>query len=124
MTDNPTPLQSDHLPDPVPAEDELLIKVHTCGLCHTELDEIEGRTPPPRLPIILCNQLVGRVAALGVRTGSVANLTRSDEREFLRLAAEVPLRPEVQKYSLVAANQTLIELKAKIIRGAEIPRLA
>jgi propanol-preferring alcohol dehydrogenase len=53
LTDNPTPLQSDHLPDPVPAEDELLIKVHACGLCHPELDEIEGRTSPPRLPIAL-----------------------------------------------------------------------
>jgi propanol-preferring alcohol dehydrogenase len=53
LTDNPTPLQSDHLPDPVPAEDMLPIKVHTCGVLHTELDEIEGRTPPPRLPIVL-----------------------------------------------------------------------
>jgi alcohol dehydrogenase, propanol-preferring len=52
-TDNPTPLQSDHLSDPVPAEDVLLIKVHTCGVFHTELDEIEKRTPPPRLPIAL-----------------------------------------------------------------------
>jgi alcohol dehydrogenase, propanol-preferring len=51
LTDNPTPLQSDHLPDPVPAEDVLLIKVQTCGVFHTELDDIEGRTPPPRLPI-------------------------------------------------------------------------
>ena len=52
LTDNPTPLQLDHLPDPIPAENELLIQVHTCRVCHTELDEIEGRTPPSRLPIV------------------------------------------------------------------------
>jgi propanol-preferring alcohol dehydrogenase len=34
-------------------------------VCHTELDEIEGRTPPPRLPIVLGHQAVGRVAAVG-----------------------------------------------------------
>jgi len=30
-----------------------------CGVCHTELDEIEGRTPPPRLPVVLGHQVVG-----------------------------------------------------------------
>ena len=52
-------------PDPEPGKGELLIKVSTCGVCHTELDEIEGRTPPPVLPVILGHQVVGRVAALG-----------------------------------------------------------
>ncbi len=68
LADNPRPLELDHLPDPVPAGDELLIEVHACGVCHTELDEIEGRMPPPRLPMILGHQVVGRVAALGART--------------------------------------------------------
>ena len=53
------------LDDPVPADGELLIKVHACGVCHTELDEIEGRMPPPRLPIVLGHQVVGRVAGVG-----------------------------------------------------------
>ncbi|MGP0064281.1 MAG: zinc-dependent alcohol dehydrogenase family protein [Isosphaeraceae bacterium] len=65
LTDNPAPLRFSSLADPVPAEGELLIEVHTCGVCHTELDEIEGRTPPPRLPIIPGHQVVGRVAAMG-----------------------------------------------------------
>ena len=65
LADNWAPLEVEDVPDPVPAEDELLIKVQTCGVCHTELDEIEGRTPPPRLPIILGHQVVGRVAGLG-----------------------------------------------------------
>ena len=70
LTDNPAPLHLVQLPDPVPAEGELLIEVHTCGVCHTELDEIEGRTPPPRLPIVLGHQVVGRVAALGAGSGA------------------------------------------------------
>jgi propanol-preferring alcohol dehydrogenase len=36
-----------------------------CGVCHTELDEIEGRTPPPVLPVVPGHEAVGRVAALG-----------------------------------------------------------
>ncbi len=36
-----------------------------CGVCHTELDEAEGRTPPPRLPVIPGHQVVGHVAAFG-----------------------------------------------------------
>jgi alcohol dehydrogenase, propanol-preferring len=65
LADNPAPLQMADLPDPAPAEGEVLIDVQTCGVCHTELDEIEGRTPPPRLPIVLGHQVVGRVASLG-----------------------------------------------------------
>jgi propanol-preferring alcohol dehydrogenase len=72
---NRAPLNLAHLPDPVPAQDELLIKVHTCGVCHTELDEIEGRMPPPRLPIVLGHQVVGRVAALG---GAASNFRLGD----------------------------------------------
>lgn len=49
------------LPAPRPADGELSVRVSTCGVCHTELDEIEGRTPPPNLPVILGHQVVGTV---------------------------------------------------------------
>ena len=65
LRDNPTPLELVELPVPVPADDEILIRVSACGVCHTELDEIEGRTPPPRLPVILGHEVVGHVAGLG-----------------------------------------------------------
>lgn len=65
LEENQTPLTLTDLPDPVPGENEILIKVSACGVCHTELDEIEGRTPPPRLPIVLGHQVVGRVAGIG-----------------------------------------------------------
>lgn len=58
---NKTPLALVHLPTPVPRENEILIKVFACGVCHTELDEIEGRTPPPHLPVVLGHQVVGRI---------------------------------------------------------------
>jgi propanol-preferring alcohol dehydrogenase len=60
-----SPLVSADWPDPTPAAGEILIRVGACGVCHTELDEIEGRMAPPKLPIILGHQVVGRVAALG-----------------------------------------------------------
>ncbi|MGZ3593242.1 MAG: zinc-dependent alcohol dehydrogenase family protein [Syntrophales bacterium] len=74
IRENRTPLQLIDVPEPVPGEKEILIKVSACGVCHTELDEIEGRTPPPVLPIIPGHQVVGNVAAKGksvtkLRTG-------------------------------------------------------
>jgi len=59
------PLTMKEMPVPEPAEKEVLIKVATCGVCHTELDEIEGRTPPPRFPIIPGHQVVGEVVKKG-----------------------------------------------------------
>jgi alcohol dehydrogenase, propanol-preferring len=70
LIDNPAPLRLAQLADPVPADGELLIEVHACGICHTELDEIEGRMPPPRLPIVLGHQVVGRVAEPGAGTSA------------------------------------------------------
>jgi alcohol dehydrogenase, propanol-preferring len=65
LDENPNPLRLADLPDPAPGPGEILVRVSACGVCHTELDEIEGRTPPPRLPVVLGHQVVGRVAALG-----------------------------------------------------------
>jgi propanol-preferring alcohol dehydrogenase len=62
--ENRTPLELIDMPEPVPAEGEILVKVSACGVCHTELDEIEGRTPPAAFPMILGHQVVGRVAGL------------------------------------------------------------
>ena len=53
------------IPNPIPKKHEVLIKVVACGVCHTELDEIEGRTPPSRFPMVLGHEVVGRVVEKG-----------------------------------------------------------
>jgi len=65
LKENETPLELADMPDPVPGETEILVRVSACGVCHTELDEIEGRTPPPQLPVILGHEVVGRVEQVG-----------------------------------------------------------
>ncbi|MGE5375978.1 MAG: alcohol dehydrogenase catalytic domain-containing protein, partial [Bacteroidota bacterium] len=55
------PLRPVEFPDPVPGPGEILLHVTRCGVCHTELDEIERRTPPPQLPVVLGHQVVGVV---------------------------------------------------------------
>jgi alcohol dehydrogenase, propanol-preferring len=65
LNENPNPLVISEIPTPVPQAGEVLIEVSTCGICHTELDEIEGRTPPPALPVVLGHQVVGRVIQMG-----------------------------------------------------------
>ncbi len=62
---NSNPLVSSNVPDPVTGDDEILIQVSTCGVCHTELDEIEGRTPPLRFPVIPGHQVIGTVKETG-----------------------------------------------------------
>jgi propanol-preferring alcohol dehydrogenase len=63
--DGSQPLERAVVPDPVPGPREILVRVAACAVCHTELDEIEGRTPPSALPRILGHQVVGRVAETG-----------------------------------------------------------
>ncbi len=63
------PLELRDVPLPEPGRGELLLKILACGVCHTDLDEIEGRTPPPRLPVIPGHQVVGRVVARGPGAG-------------------------------------------------------
>lgn len=58
------PLDLAELPMPLPGPGEILVKISACGICHTELDEIEGRLVPPNLPIVPGHQIVGRVETL------------------------------------------------------------
>ncbi|MGH2391448.1 MAG: zinc-dependent alcohol dehydrogenase family protein [Chloroflexota bacterium] len=60
-----TPLRLVELPEPTPAAGQVLIRVHTCGVCRTDLHIMDGELPRPKLPLILGHQIVGSVAALG-----------------------------------------------------------
>jgi len=55
---------------------------------------------------------------------SVANVSRRDVSEFLALAAKIPIKPEFQEFKLEEANQALMELKSKKIRGAKVLRIS
>lgn len=70
IKDNPTPLVLEEIAEPKPEAGEVLLRVTRCGVCHTELDEIEGRTPPPRLPVVLGHQVVGVIADAGERSST------------------------------------------------------
>jgi len=61
VSENHEPLELEDREVPDPGEGEVRLKVSACGVCHTELDEIEGRTPPPELPVIPGHQVVGTV---------------------------------------------------------------
>ena len=65
IRENPNPLSLKNPSVPEPGPDEVLLEVLACGVCHTELDEIEGRTPPPFLPVIPGHEVVGRIVEVG-----------------------------------------------------------
>ena len=71
LGENKNPLRLMDLPDPVPGEKGILVKVRACGVCHTELDEIEGRTPPPYFPVVLGHEVVGIVEEIGSKAGKL-----------------------------------------------------
>ena len=61
LSENDTPLELLEFPTPKPAEGEVLIRVLACGVCHTDMDEVEGRVVPPSFPIVPGHQVVGVV---------------------------------------------------------------
>jgi len=62
------PLHLATLPLPVPGPGQLLIAVHACGVCRTDLHLIDGELPDPKLPIVPGHEIVGTVAECGAHT--------------------------------------------------------
>jgi len=63
------PLQLTELPTPIPDAGQLLLRVHTCGVCRTDLHVIDGDLKKPKLPVILGHQIVGSVVDASQGTG-------------------------------------------------------
>jgi GNAT superfamily N-acetyltransferase len=94
VADNRAPLALREVADPTPRAGELLLEVTACGVCHTELDEIEGRTPPPRrggsVPRLRCHRTRGEgeerpMARRGKPQLTFAPLTPERWRDFTAL---------------------------------------
>jgi alcohol dehydrogenase, propanol-preferring len=66
------PLTFAEVTTPAPDDDELLLQVHACGICRTDLHVIEGELPVRRSPLIPGHQIVGRVTARGARVKDLA----------------------------------------------------
>jgi propanol-preferring alcohol dehydrogenase len=71
LTKENQPLTPAEIPKPKPGEGEILIKIKACGVCHTEIDEIEGRTPPPEFPVVPGHQVVGVVEESKTKNGAI-----------------------------------------------------
>jgi propanol-preferring alcohol dehydrogenase len=59
------PLQARTLPIPQPRAGEVLLRVHACGVCRTDLHVADGELTHPKLPLVLGHEIVGRVVAAG-----------------------------------------------------------
>ncbi|HEX8856729.1 MAG TPA: zinc-dependent alcohol dehydrogenase family protein [Thermoleophilaceae bacterium] len=66
VLDNPgTPLHEADLPVPEPGPGELLVRVHACGVCRTDLHIVDGQLPHPKLPLVVGHQIVATVEQAG-----------------------------------------------------------
>jgi propanol-preferring alcohol dehydrogenase len=63
------PLEEGNLPDPRPEAGQLLIRVHACGICRTDLHIVDGELTEPKLPLVPGHQIVGRVEEVGSDAG-------------------------------------------------------
>ncbi len=61
------PLQLADLPIPKPSPDQVLIRVHACAICRTDLHVIDGELSDPKLPLVPGHQIVGTVMEVGER---------------------------------------------------------
>ncbi len=61
------PLRLGELPRPTPADDQILLKVHACGVCRTDLHVIDGDLRQPKLPLVLGHEIVGTVVEKGAQ---------------------------------------------------------
>lgn len=65
-------LQLKEIPVPVPRPEEVLIKVHACGVCRTDLHIVDGELPHPKLPLILGHEIIGTVVQTGEKADEFA----------------------------------------------------
>jgi propanol-preferring alcohol dehydrogenase len=59
------PLKLKEVPVPTPTPEQVLIRVHTCGVCRTDLHVVDGDLSHPKLPLILGHEIVGTVVEVG-----------------------------------------------------------
>ncbi|MGJ3245803.1 MAG: zinc-dependent alcohol dehydrogenase family protein [Elainellaceae cyanobacterium] len=59
------PLQLRDLPVPNPNSNQVLLRVHACGICRTDLHIVDGELEDPKLPLVLGHQIVGTVEKIG-----------------------------------------------------------
>ena len=60
-----TPLELEQRRTPAPGAGQVLVKVHACGVCRTDLHVVDGELADARLPIVPGHEVIGEVAALG-----------------------------------------------------------
>src|SRR5579859_7507260 len=59
------PLVLSEIPTPEPQGDQVLLRVHACGVCRTDLHVVEGELPPRKSPVIPGHQVVATVERCG-----------------------------------------------------------
>ena len=60
-----TPLRPAEIPRPEPAADQVLVRVHACALCRTDLHIVDGELTEPKLPLVPGHQIVGEIVEAG-----------------------------------------------------------
>jgi len=74
------PLEGAPVARPQPGPGQVLVRVHACGVCRTDLHVVDGELPGPKLPLILGHQIVGTIEEVGPATAGGATPLRVGDR--------------------------------------------
>lgn len=66
-----TPLREAEVEPPRPGPGQVLLQVHACGVCRTDLHVVDGELPDPVLPLVPGHQIVGAVTELGAGVATI-----------------------------------------------------
>jgi propanol-preferring alcohol dehydrogenase len=66
------PLRLAEVSEPEPGPEQVLLRVHACAVCRTDLHVVDGELPDPKLPLVLGHQIVGTVERVGGRVDRFA----------------------------------------------------
>lgn len=105
------PLRCADVPVPTPGPGQVLVAVRACGVCRTDLHLVDGELAGAFPYELLWGERTLR---------SVANLTRRDGEDFLKLAPTIPVRTTTRAYALEAANEALAALRGGRLTGAAV----
>lgn len=70
LTHANAPLQLMQVAEPIPSAEQVLVRVHTCGVCRTDLHVLDNELPAIPYPLILGHEVIGHVTAVGAGVDS------------------------------------------------------
>jgi len=101
------------------------LRMSACRVCRTDLHLVDAELPDIKYPITPGHEIIGQIDLVGCDVTThwvidIANLTRQDGLDFLKIASQAGIRTETTAFPLVEANEVLARLRDGQLLGAAV----